>query len=299
MKKQLAPIVIFAFNRPLALTKMIESLKKNDLFDDSEIFVFVDGARNSQEQEKVNRVIDIAKSLTKNVVASKENKGLGPSVIQGISEIINRYGKIIVLEDDLKLMPGFLTYINQALNKYETSRNIFSVCGYGLKIHKPNGYKGDVYLNNRSSSWGWGTWKDRWNSVDWEIKDWDQLIHNQMMQRAFNKGGSDMYGMLKDYMEGRNKSWAIRFCYSQFKQKKYSVHPFLSLVDNEGFGVEATNCKQHYSRFKILLNQNNTPLDLPDHLIINSKLLKENAFYHSLLLRTYSFIRNFKNRVMR
>ena len=299
MKKQLAPIVIFAFNRPMALTRMIESLKKNDLFNDSDIFVYVDGARNPQEQKKVNQVIDIAKSLTTNVFASNENKGLGPSVIHGISEIINRYGKIIVLEDDLILMPGFLTYMNQALNRYESDERIFSVCGYGLRINRPKEYKGDVYLNNRSSSWGWGTWKDRWNSVDWDVKDWDQLTRNHTMQRAFNKGGSDMYGMLKDYMEGRNKSWAIRFCYSQFKNKMYSVHPFHSLVDNEGFGLEATNCKQHYSRFKIILNKSNTVLDLPDYLILNPKILKENAFYHSLLLRTYSFIRNFKNRVLR
>ena len=297
MKKQLAPIVIFAFNRPMALMKMVESLKKNDLFDDSEIFVFVDGARNSQEQEKVNQVIAIAKTLTINVIASNENKGLGPSVIQGISQIINRYGKIIVLEDDLILMPGFLTFMNQALDQYESEESIFSVCGYGLKVGRPKDYLGDVYLNNRSSSWGWGTWKDRWNTVDWEVSDWDFFKRNRTLRSAFNKGGSDMFGMLKDYMEGRNKSWAIRFCYGQFKQHKYSVHPFLSLVDNEGFGEEATNCKQNYSRFKITLDKTGHRLILPKTLMVEKKLLKENAFYHSLLLRTYSFIRNFKNRV--
>jgi hypothetical protein len=193
-------------------------------------------------------------------------------------------------------MPGFLKFMNEALDRYEKDERIFSVCGYGLRIKRPKGYEGDVYLSLRSSSWGWATWKNRWLSVDWEVKDWEELSTHARMQRAFNRGGSDMFGMLRGYMTGQNNSWAIRFCYSQFKQRKSSVHPFLSFVDNEGFGEEATNCNQKYSRFKVDLNGEVSPtLHLPQNLQINKEIIRANYRYHSLIIRIYSKIRKIFN----
>ncbi len=286
----LAPIIIFAFNRPDRLQAMIKSLNANSLYDDSDKFVFVDGPRNDVDAERIKEVVTIARNITNNVKASSANKGLGTSIIEGVTSIINKYGKAIVLEDDLILMPGFLTFMNQCLDTYESDSRIFSVCGYGLKINRPEGYQGDVYLSLRSSSWGWATWADRWNSVDWQVTDYETLRSSRRMRRAFNRGGSDMYGMLRDYMEGRNHSWAIRFCYSQFKQGKYSVHPFLSFVDNEGFGSDATNCCQTYSRFKTELNTG-TKIMVPSHLQVEEKLIKQLRRYHSIRLRIYSKIR--------
>lgn len=246
----LSPIVIFAFNRPDSLAKLIESLKRNPGWDLHDIYVFVDGPRDSVDVPKVYEVVKIARQLTERVFASEENKGLGESVIQGVLQVVKEYGRVIVLEDDLVLMPGFLSFMNNALERLESDNRIFSICGYGLKIKKPKDYEGAVYLSNRSSSWGWGTWADRWNSVDWNVADWEGLQSSRKLQRDFNRAGSDMYSMLKGYMEGKNRSWAIRFCYAQFRQNRYSVHPFRSLVTNEGFGTSATNCRQKYSRFK-------------------------------------------------
>ena len=220
-----APIVIFAFNRPEALLKLKETLERNTLYEESEKYVFVDGARNEGECAKVEEVVSIARKITSNVTVAEKNKGLGSSIIEGVTTVINQYHKVIVLEDDLICSENFLSYMNQALDFYQNNSRIFSICGYGLKIKRPMGYIGDVYLSGRSSSWGWGTWKDRWEQVDWEMKDWKELSSNRKMQKAFNKNGSDMFTMLKGYMEGRNRSWAIRFCYSQFKLGKYSVHP--------------------------------------------------------------------------
>ena len=291
--KNLAPIVIFAFNRPYALQKMLESLQLNPLFKESLTFIFVDGARNQAEQIKVNQVITIARSVTPNVFVSDKNIGLGASIISGVSQIINKYGKAIVLEDDLYLMPGFLSYMNDALVQYKSDERIFSICGYGLKVKRPKDYTGDVYLGIRSSSWGWATWSDRWNTVDWEVKDWDRLSSNRKLQKAFNEGGSDMYGMLKGYKEGKICSWAIRFCYSQHKQHKYSVHPFLSYVENYGFGDDATNCRSTHSRFKVILNRSLEKISMPKSLSVVKSIVKGNAFYHSIFLRVYNHLIEF------
>ena len=182
--------------------------------------------------------------------------------------------------------------MNQALDFYENDKKIISICGYGLKIKRPRGYVGDVYLLGRSSSWGWATWKDRWEQIDWDIQDWNEFSSNKQMRRAFNKNGSDMYSMLKGYMEGKNHSWAIRFCYNQFKLGKYSICPFISKVDNIGFGEEATNCKQRYSRFKVNMDIAHSHEFLFEKDIESNKRIEKLCYrYHSITLRLYSKIR--------
>lgn len=288
----LAPIVIFAYNRPDALLRLKTCLENNKLYHSSVCHIFIDGARNDKDEELINKVSEIAQSMTRNVHISSYNKGLAISIISGVSEIINQYGKAIILEDDLICTSNFLDFMNQGLDYYQNDDNIISVCGYGLKIRKPKDYIGDVYLSNRSSSWGWGTWADRWNSIDWEIQDWGDFRKDTKRQHAFNQGGSDMTSMLKGYMSGKNNSWAIRFCYNQFRQHKYAVCPFLSKTDNIGFGDSATNCKQKYSRFKVEMDHgDSTNFLFPDKLEFNDNIARQLRHYHSIIIRMYSKLR--------
>lgn len=298
-----APIVIFAFNRPDALQRLGDALRKCALFDESKIIVFVDGPRNEPERAKVQAAIEVARSLTDDVRASASNRGLGPSIIAGVTDVINEYGRVIVLEDDLVPAPGMLMYLNQMLDRYADEPKVCSVCAYGLKIRRPEGYSGDVYFSPRSSSWGWATWRDRWEKIDWAVSDYESFRHNRRDRRSFNRGGSDMASMLDGYMAGRNRSWAIRFCYWQWRNGLLSVHPFRSLVDNEGFGAEATNCRQSYSRFRIDLDLLDYQLVTPPHthhhllwkepecISVNPEIDKQLRRYHCLGIRIYSKLR--------
>ena len=99
-----------------------------------------------------------------------------------------------------------------------------------------------MYLSYRPSSWGWATWKDQWDSIDWDVKDFDEFINDRQAVKKFNRGGIDMTRMLKHCMQGKNHSWAIRWSYSMSKQDKYCVYPKVSKVQNIGFGNDATNC---------------------------------------------------------
>lgn len=292
--QKLAPIIIFAFNRPKALQRLVDSLSNCLLFDQSKVILFVDGPRNENDEKGIKEVIAIGRQLTNDIRISNVNRGLGESIIRGVSQVLKVYGKAIILEDDLVLMPRFLEFMNKALVTYQNDQRILSVCGYSLKVNCPSGYMNNIYLSDRSSSWGWATWIDRWECVDWQVKNWDSLKRDKVAQRAFNRAGSDMFSMLRNYMEGKNKSWAIRFCYHQHRYNLWAVHPLESLVDNEGFGKDATNCKQSYSRFKVVLDRSNSHgqwhFDKP--LQPNQQILRQLHFYHSIILRIYSKIRN-------
>lgn len=290
-----APIVVFGFNRPDALKNTISSLLRNKEAKDSDLFVYVDGPRIGKEGEgeKVEEVKEYVKSISGfkslRYTFAEKNKGLADSIIGGVSEVINQYGKVIVLEDDLVLMPNFLNFMNQGLDFYENNQSAMSVCGYTCKVNAPKDYLHDAYFFTRSSSWGWGTWKDRWEKVDWKLDDWDSVVANR---NAFvSSQGSDVFKMLSDCKHGKNHSWAIRFCYAQFVLKRLSVFPVKSLVDNEGFGGDGTNCKR-YSRFKFELNEEKEHLTFrfPTDVKLHHFFFKQVMWYHSLPLRIWSRI---------
>lgn len=296
--KSLAPIIVFAYIRKDSLERVITSLKNNYLAKFSDIYIYIDGPRNKKEELLSTKVIEYCKSIdgfnSKTININKVNKGLDPSIIDGVTKVINKHGKSIILEDDVVVTPNFLNYMNQVLDFYETDNRIMSVSGFGLNVKKPTDYIDDVYMFGRSTSWGWATWKDRWNAIDWNISDWNEFSKNKKAIREFKKrGGSDMYVMLKKCLSGGGM-WDIRFCYHMFKANTYSIVPFKSLTENIGFNDLATHCKTvTYNRFKYILDDGEKTSFLmskdiePNSIIISSRLK-----YQSIKLRIYSKIRN-------
>lgn len=288
----LAPIIIFAYNRPDSLKETVASLLKNQEAKDSLLFIFIDGPKNVMDKKDVDKVHEITNSIkgfkSVKIFSSEINKGLGDSIISGVTKIIDNYGKVIVLEDDLILQPDFLSFINKGLNEYENHKEVFSICGYTNKFKVPKDYTADAYFCARSSSWGWATWKDRWETVDWELNDWSKY---KTLRKQFNKwGGSDCFGMLESWKNGLNKSWAIRFCFAQFLQNKVSLFPIKSLVQNDGFDGNGTNCKK-WSRFKYeLMNPTKGSFNFPENIEINHRIYKQCLHYHSIELRILSRI---------
>lgn len=289
-----SPIIIFAFNRVDTLRNTVSSLLNNEEAKESELFVYVDGPRKQKpgEAEKVKTVQEFVKTINgfMNVTYSfsEENKGLGTSIIAGVTEVINRYGRAIVLEDDLVFSSNFLAFMNDGLNRYENEQKVFSICGYTNKVKVPKGYDHDAYFCTRSSSWGWGTWADRWNTVDWELKDWSRY---KKMGRAFNRwGGSDCFRMLRSVKECGATSWAIRFGFFQFLQDKLSLFPIVSKVRNDGFDGAGTNCKK-WSRFKYVFDDTGSKaFSMPSDISLNKKLYRSAMSYHTIMIRIWSRI---------
>ncbi|PKA98783.1 glycosyl transferase family 2 [Flavobacteriaceae bacterium MAR_2009_75] len=292
----LAPICLFVYNRLTVTQETILALQKNYLASESNLIIFSDGPKNESAQKKVTDVRQYIQSVrgfkSVTVVEALQNKGLGTSIIEGVSQIVKQYGRAIVLEDDLYTTPNFLDYMNQALDFYQDHNRIISICGYGLKIKRPKDYSSDFYLYGRSSSWGWATWQHQWETVDWEVKDWEAFKADKEAIKAFNYNGSDMFRMLKSVVEGGNNTWAIRFCYAQFKQQKYSLMPFKSFVENNGFDAEGTNTKYRFSRFKTQMDSGKKrkfTFDLSAR--VNRQIEEECYKYHSIPIRVYSRIR--------
>lgn len=276
----LAPIILFIYNRPWHTKQAVEALQKNELAKDSLLYVFSDGPKSEKDVEKAKEVREYIKTIEgfKEVFIkeSEKNKGLANSIISGVTEVINKHGKAIVLEDDLVISPYFLKYMNKALNFYKNNKKIFSISEFNLNpsvMKFPQNYPNDVYLNYRNCSWGWGTWKDRWVVVDWEVKDFEFFKKSKRMQRRFNRAGKDLSKMLIAQMERKIDSWAIRWCYAHFKADAYCVFPVKSYVDNIGHDGSGVHCGSS-SLFRNEINLAKRDVDFPKELKLNQVLIQ-------------------------
>ena len=292
---KLAPIVLFVYNRPEHTKRTVEALLNNTLAKKSTVFVFSDGAKNDSDVKKVNTVrtyIKSLKSFDKIEIREREkNFGLAKSIITGVNEILNIYNEIIVLEDDIVTMPYFLTFMNRSLDFYRSNKKIFSVSGYSYPIEIPDSYKKDVFISHRTSSWGWGTWKDRWQNVDWEVKDFDSFVKDKNAQKLFNRAGEDVTPMLKAQIWGEIDSWAIRWTYAHFKQNAYCllpVRPFCKNIGTDKSGTHSSASK----KFDVDLTDNKGDLNLTNDVNIEDEIMR-----HIRKLVKPSLIRYFINRV--
>jgi len=191
------------------------------------------------------------------------------------------------LEDDLITSPNFLDFMNQALDFYENNPEIHSVSGYTLDLPSLKKYLKDYYLGYRASSWGWGTWKEKWEEIDWEVKEYNKFKRNPLKQIQFTRGGSDMPRMLKNQMKGRIDSWAIRWCFDQFLKEQYTVFPTVSKLYNIGIGKNATHTKKTI-RFNTSIDDGVKRNFNFDHQPkINKKIVKDFRKKFSILSRLH------------
>ncbi len=241
----LAPVLLFVYNRPEHTKKTIEALEKNKYAINSDLYIFADGPKNTDDIENINKVRAIINDIQgfKNVNISilSSNRGLATSVISGVTSIINKYGKVIVLEDDLITSEYFLEYMNESLKLYQNNQQVWSISGYVPELLSSITEENNVFLAPRGCSWGWATWKDRWTTVDWDVRDYQTFKQDHKRKKEFNKGGNDLSFMLADQMHGRIDSWAIRWVYSQYKDSSYTVYPLKSLVRNCGLDFSGTH----------------------------------------------------------
>lgn len=283
MKEKLAPIVLFVYNRPNHTQKTVEALQKNDLATDSDLYIFSDEAKDINSKKKVEEVRAYIDSINgfKKVTVIKRNKnfGLANSIIDGVTSVIEKYEKVIVLEDDLITSPYFLQYMNQGLELLKDKDNIWSITGFSFSrefMNFPKSYNEDIYLNIRPMSWSWATWKNRWSRVDWKIEDYQLFILNNQRIKDFEQGGTDLTNMLNLQMNGQIDSWYIRWAYNACKFKMYTVYPSISYVNNfghDGTGVHcACNQSSIYSHDEINKNKKiqwNTDIKLNYKIVKN------------------------------
>jgi Glycosyl transferase family 2 len=247
-----APLALFAFNRPKHLAHTIAALRSNALAEETPVFVFCDGARHPGEAEQVRQVREIAKSMTGflslTVIEREHNLGLANSIIDGVSHLCAEYGSVIVLEDDLLTSPDFLQFMNQGLALYADDDRVASIHGYSYPIDNKDAPQS--YFLRGADCWGWSTWARAWKHFEADGKKLLSELEQQNLGYRFDyDGNSSFIEMLRNQINGKNNSWAIRWHASAYLLDMLTLYPRQSLVVNFGFDDSGTHCSavDHYA----------------------------------------------------
>lgn len=246
----LAPVVVFVYCRPEHTKKTLQALNKNILAPDTDLFIYSDNAKNQNALENVNAVRKFIDNFKNNsvfksvsIIKAEKNQGLARSIISGVTDVVNKYGKVIVVEDDLITGNDFLAYMNGALDFYKDNSKIGSISAYTYNIDALRNYDKDVYMTYKGECWGWATWKERWNDVDWNVENYKDFYKDFKKRKAFDSLELGLTHMLDMQMCGKIDSWAVRWVYHLFENKLMTVYPKISRVINIGFDGSGTHCK--------------------------------------------------------
>lgn len=264
----MSPICLFVYKRYETTKLMLESLLACPECKDSELYVFMDEARNDDEAkavERVRRLFDNLQGFKKvNLFPARMNKGMANSVIDGVTKVLQEHDDIIVLEDDLVVSPDFLQFMNAALKTYKDRSDIWSISGYTPRLQELEGNgRNGVFVVPRAQCWGWATWRDRWETVDWEVSDFRRLAQSKELRKEFDKGGNDLFRTLEMERRERIESWAVRWAYAAAKQSRWTVNPMQSKVQNIGLKSSESHVGWHDERHNVELHGNATVID-PD-----------------------------------
>ena len=246
---ELAPIALFTFNRPKHTQIVLDNLALNPESEYSNLFIFCDGPKMDtidDEILKIEQVRKIAYSEKRfknvKVFIQEQNKGLASSIIDGVTELVNRFGKVIVLEDDILVSNGFLLYMNEALRVYEYSNKVMHISGWVFPFHNEN-YKLDTFFHKPCSCWGWATWKRSWDcfekNPEKQIKEMDRL--NKWDEFTIFGTYPSFRDQVYQNFNGSINTWAIFWYLSVFLKNGTSLHPTISMVQNIGFDGSGVN----------------------------------------------------------
>ncbi len=239
-----APIVFFTYNRASHARKAIESLLNNKEAALTDIYIYSDGAKNETDIESVKEdreyIHQISGFKSVNIVERDRNWGLANSLIDGITKVVNEYGRVIVVEDDLIMSPYFLKFMNEALDKYENDDRVSAVSAYVFPVKQR---LPEFFFLRYFACWGWATWKRGWDLFNPDVEDLISQFKNSQQKRLFDVDNSySFYDMLLLQKEGKINSWACRFYASSFLAEKLILYPGRSLTLQNGMDGSGVHC---------------------------------------------------------
>jgi hypothetical protein len=235
---EIASVVVFVYKRLRYTKQTIESLLNNDLSEKSNLFIYSDAAKSGKDQNLVKEVRDYIKTIkgfnSIQIIEREKNLGLAGSIVSGVTEVMNKFEKIIVLEDDMIVSPYFLQYMNEALNLYEMEDKVISIHAYVYPVKEK---LPETFFIKGADCWGWGTWKRGWELFEDDTEKLLKEIKERNLESDFDFNSSiNNVRMLKDQIRGRIDSWAIKWHASAFLKNKLTLYPGRSLVKNIGSG---------------------------------------------------------------
>ncbi|MEI6581744.1 MAG: 50S ribosomal protein L11 methyltransferase, partial [bacterium] len=241
MTKQI-PVALFVFNRHQDLQSTLDCLKKSGVRN---LWVFADGPRTTEEKELTDQVREIISDIewvVPKIHYQQNNIGLSESIRNGLDTVFKKHDCVIVIEDDICVAPVFYNYMVKCLERYRDRSDILGVTGlrYPFSRRSLNKAEEDVFLAPRFSSWGWGTWKDKWEQIDFNLSHIEKRLQ-ESPSIDLGIAGSDAATSIELLRNGNlSGCWDVYVLMNMLLNNQSFVWPKYNMVENTGL-LEGTH----------------------------------------------------------
>lgn len=225
------------------MNTVLSALEKDRLAPQTDVRIFLDGPKSVEEEVVTSEVKKVAFKdwgfLSVKVVPSKVNLGLANSFLKNLTNFLSAHDRVIVLEDDNLPSPGFLDYMNQALDLYALHPKVVSVSAYSYFdwTFGPNSY-----FVNFADTWGWGTWSRAWKAFDANPRLLrSQLRYLNLDQKMDFRGSIPFTRLLEKQILGEVDSWGVSWAANAIVNDLLTLYPKTSLIKMIGFDSEGTH----------------------------------------------------------
>lgn len=294
-----APIVLFAFNRPMHTAVTLSALQNADFAYKSELYVFLDGPRNDSDKHKINETLSEIKKATgfRKVIINQRagNIGLARNICEGIEQVFAQHKFAIILEDDITVSKSFLSFMNSALTYYESEKKVWHIGAYNYSTSCQDQER--TFFWRTMSCWGWATWRDRWAHFKKEPTALINSFSKQEIHRFNLDGTEDFWSQVLANYSGNINTWAVFWYATIFQNNGLCLNPVVSLVSNIGLDNSGVHCGNDYGKHTVEQINSSDVFVFPAVQIEDSEIL-QNIKLHNLKFKQ-TLIRRIVNKLVR
>jgi hypothetical protein len=237
------PILLLIFNRPETTKAVFESIRS---VRPAEYYVAADGPRVELESDaaKCDEARRIATSVdwdcSLQTLLRDRNLGSGAGVASAITWYFDHVPQGIILEDDCVPSFSFYRFCEELLAYYRDNSAIMHISGNNFQYGRKRG-PASYYFSRYTHSWGWATWRRAWKHYDFALSP----------------------------EADRRHIWDGQWLLSVERNHGMSILPNVNLVQNIGFGPDATHTRT-MERFAMLsAHEIAFPLQHPQRMAID------------------------------
>lgn len=267
------PVALFLFNRPKELKAVFDAIAK---IKPSTLFLIADGPREENIDDL--RLCAEARSIVDKISwpcqvyrqYSETNQGCRNAIPNGLDWVFSHVEQCIILEDDCIPNDSFFYYCEELLNRYSNDPNIMTIGGH--RYDGPDEFDRNSYFFSKyPSTWGWATWKRAWEHFDLELTQWPKLKNTDWLSKILGNKHHELYwSRIFDQMLEGMDAWDYALVFSSWVQNGISIRSKVNLIQNIGFGADATHTKDNHQ----LISQRqhkNPPFPLQHPEVIQTK----------------------------
>jgi len=271
-------VLFLVFNRLDTTKQVFEAIRQAK---PPRLYIAADGARESKDGEDA-KVKEVRDYITSNIdwkcevktVFREQNSGCKMAVSGAIDWFFDNEEMGIILEDDCLPSQSFFWFCEEMLNKYKDDMRVGQISGfnYGYKNRKLN-Y--DYFFSKYGFIWGWASWKRSWNKYDISMHHFGESKDIDLFENYFKENKKLQIGNFTNVYNNTLNTWDYQWSFIRFIHNFYTIVPSRNLIENIGFGDDATHTFGNNPYENVTLEEyNDLNLKHPDYIIQMSDFYK-------------------------